>query len=141
MAPAPVHKDRAAAAPGAQAGQSAVPKQYFHFVVDGVSYKSGDEMGKVKRIEIEYKGDGLVPDLVKTVMALSSGGESATAAEGAGIGKLIGAQSASAPCLPSAPARVSDWSPATSSAPELPSGAEKKSRKKSKSESKAQDSH
>src|SRR3954462_3095385 len=53
-----------ATADAAHPVQAAGPKQYFHFVVDGISYKSGDETGTVKRIEIEYKGDGLVPDLV-----------------------------------------------------------------------------
>jgi hypothetical protein len=154
MTPAPAPSSPAAAPPA----QSSAPRQYFHFVVDGVSYKSGDELGKVKRIEIEYKGDGLVPDLAKTVMALATGGESEKTMDAADVGKLlqaaVGAQTAPGPCtatmesagtvLPPvtcSPSPVSETTPANGPAPVQEDASKKPSRPKGKSKAKPEDSN
>ncbi|MBL8797904.1 MAG: hypothetical protein JNM56_28660 [Planctomycetia bacterium] len=53
----------------AQPTPPAPPKQHFRFVLDNLSFRMGNEGEcKIKRLEIEYKGDGIDAEVAKAAL-------------------------------------------------------------------------
>jgi len=78
-------EDAPAACTPCQAEKSppqANPKQHIHFVMDDLRFGSSNtEQFKIKRIEFEYKGDGIEGDVMKCFLTLfSSSSASSTCA-------------------------------------------------------------
>lgn len=66
------------------------PKQHFRFVLDNLTFRMGGEGEcKIKRIEFEYKGDGIEADVAKTALTAGNAESSATKAELGELTKLL----------------------------------------------------
>jgi hypothetical protein len=80
----------ACCASDAKPTQDPPPKQHFRFVLDNLNFRMGSEGEcKIKRIEFEYKGDGIEADVAKAALGAGNAESSATKAELGELTKLL----------------------------------------------------